>query len=129
MFLLRAAIYTVGVFYFVDIISLVSSLLFFSRTVCHFRKRDLPGMRHYKIVALFAVIFIGSPLNTSTAQQTRLLRMPAISESHVAFVYANDIWLANRDGSNVHRLTTFEGAETQPHFSPDGKWVAFFRAI
>ncbi|MEM8487110.1 MAG: PDZ domain-containing protein [Bacteroidota bacterium] len=82
-------------------------------------------MRFYKILSLLVLIILLAPLKTATAQQTRLLRMPAISENHVAFVYANDIWLADRDGSNVHRLTTFEGAETEPHFSPDGQWVAF----
>ena len=71
------------------------------------------------------LLLLTSTVSLSQAQQTRLLRMPAVSENHVAFVYANDIWIADRDGSNVHRLTTFDGAETDPHFSPDGQWVAF----
>jgi len=75
----------------------------------------------FTLVLLFLVFSV----RFAQAQQTRLLRMPAVSENHVAFVYANDIWIADRDGSNVHRLTTFEGAETDPHFSPDGQWVAF----
>ena len=70
------------------------------------------------------VLFVSSTL-ISNAQDTRLLRMPTISDNHIAFVYANDIWVADRDGNNVRRLTTFDGAETEPHFSPDGQWVAF----
>jgi tricorn protease len=58
-------------------------------------------------------------------QETRLLRNPAISETQIAFVYANDIWIAGLDGGDARRLTTFAGAEIQPHFSPDGKLVAF----
>ncbi len=61
----------------------------------------------------------------SNAQETRLLRNPAISETQVAFVYANDIWLTGRNGGDARRLTSFEGAETEPHFSPDGRMVAF----
>uniref|UniRef100_UPI004055C18F S41 family peptidase n=1 Tax=Candidatus Electronema sp. TaxID=2698783 RepID=UPI004055C18F len=61
----------------------------------------------------------------ATAEETRLLRNPAVSGSHVAFVYANDIWVQERTGGEPRRLTTFEGAETQPHFSPDGDWIAF----
>lgn len=59
------------------------------------------------------------------AQDTRLLRNPAISAMHIAFVYGGDIWLANQDGSQVKRITTYAGVESQPHFSPDGKILAF----
>ncbi|MEZ4702754.1 MAG: PDZ domain-containing protein [Rhodothermales bacterium] len=66
----------------------------------------------------------GLPAAAQT-EDTRLLRNPAISETDVAFVYANDIWIAPRAGGDARRLTTFEGAETEPHFSPDGQWIAF----
>lgn len=55
----------------------------------------------------------------------RLLRMPAISATQIAFVYAGDIWIVAREGGEARRLTTFEGLETDPQFSPDGAWVAF----
>jgi tricorn protease len=60
-----------------------------------------------------------------SADDTRLLRNPDISDSQIAFVYADDIWLAGRDGGDARRLTTSDGSETEPHFSPDGRWVAF----
>ncbi|MCK5652516.1 MAG: PD40 domain-containing protein [Gemmatimonadetes bacterium] len=56
---------------------------------------------------------------------TRLLSQPALSQSHVAFVYAGDLWIANRDGGEVRRLTTHDGTEAGPHFSPDGTSLAF----
>lgn len=68
------------------------------------------------------LLAIASPGND---KETRLLRSPAISAERVAFVYANDIWIAGRDGGVARRLTTFQGAETEPHFSPDGMTVAF----
>ncbi len=58
-------------------------------------------------------------------EETRLLRSPAISADHIAFVYANDIWIVGTSGGDARRLTTFQGAETEPHFSPDGRMVAF----
>ncbi len=61
----------------------------------------------------------------SMAQETRLLRNPTISNSHIAFVYAGDIWIAALNGANVKRLTAFAGVESDPHFSPDGQTVAF----
>ncbi len=59
------------------------------------------------------------------ATDTRLLSQPAISATHVAFVYASDLWSARLDGSEVRRLTTHSGVEARPVFSPDGTWLAF----
>ncbi len=56
---------------------------------------------------------------------TRLLRTPTVSATHIAFAYANNIWIAPRAGGNAARLTSFQGQTTNPHFSPDGKWLAF----
>jgi tricorn protease len=58
-------------------------------------------------------------------EESRLLRQPTISATQIAFVYANDLWIVDRSGGMARRLTTSEGAETEPRFSPDGKWVAF----
>jgi tricorn protease len=58
-------------------------------------------------------------------QDTLLLAEPAISARHIAFVYDGDVWVANRDGSGAYRLTTAEGQESQPQFSPDGASIAF----
>ena len=56
---------------------------------------------------------------------TKLLTQPAISASHIAFIYAGDLFVAERNGANVRRLTTDDGFESNPVFSPDGKTIAF----
>jgi len=56
---------------------------------------------------------------------TRLLRQPTVSATQVAFVYAGDIWIASRGGGDARRLTSLPTVESSPHFSPDGKLVAF----
>jgi tricorn protease len=58
-------------------------------------------------------------------KDTRMLSQPAISNTHIAFVYAEDLWVANLDGSQPRRLTVDEGVESFPVFSPDGKTIAF----
>jgi tricorn protease len=56
---------------------------------------------------------------------TRLLTMPAVSGKNIAFVYAEDLWVADLDGKNPRRLTTDIGVESHPVFSPDGETIAF----
>jgi tricorn protease len=56
---------------------------------------------------------------------TKMLTQPAISASHVAFIYAGDLFVSDLDGANVRRLTTDDGVESNPVFSPDGRTIAF----
>ena len=56
---------------------------------------------------------------------TRLMEQPTISQDHIAFIYANDLWVAELDGSQPRRLTVSEGVESWPQFSPDGRHIAF----
>ncbi|RPH90983.1 MAG: protease, partial [Calditrichaeota bacterium] len=79
-------------------------------------------MPHFRVCLSFVILMT---LTAAHSQETRLLRSPAISDRHIAFVYANDIWIAGIDGNDARRLTTFTGAETEPKFSPDGRWIAF----
>ncbi len=58
-------------------------------------------------------------------QDTRMLAQPALSKNHIAFIYAEDLWVANADGSGPRRLTVDEGIESAPMFSPDGQTLVF----
>jgi tricorn protease len=61
----------------------------------------------------------------SAAEPTLMLRQPAVSKDHLAFVYAGDLWLADRSGGNARRLTSHAASEFAPRFSPDGRQIAF----
>src|SRR5690242_18563139 len=54
-----------------------------------------------------------------------LMQKPTLSKTHVVFSYADDLWIVPRAGGEAKRLTGGAGIETDPFFSPDGKWVAF----
>src|SRR4051794_7910789 len=56
---------------------------------------------------------------------TRLLTQPAVSKNNIAFVYAEDLWVADLDGKNPRRLTSDLGVESNPAFAPDGQTLAF----
>ena len=85
-------------------------------------------MKYFKTTALPLFLFLVSLPVTLFAidpNDTRMLSQPTISAGHVAFIYAEDLWVANKDGSQPRRLTVDEGIESNPLFSPDGKTIAF----
>ena len=79
-------------------------------------------MRWIEIGLFMALMWNGGE---AVAQGTRLLRQPTVSDQSIVFVYADDLWIVGREGGQARRLTTHEGTESAPHFSPDGKMIAF----
>jgi tricorn protease len=56
---------------------------------------------------------------------TRMLRQPTVSANRVAFIYASNVWVAERSGGLARRITSFPGGTSNPKLSPDGQWIAF----
>ena len=87
-------------------------------------------MRHTNLLAIAALLCVLVPFSPTAAARvdpvdTKLLTQPAISATQVAFIYAGDLFTADLDGRNVRRLTTDDGVESYPVFSPDGATIAF----
>ncbi len=78
--------------------------------------------KYLVILVLFFILLIS---NSLFANSTRLLRQPTISDHHVAFIYGADLWIADIEGGLARRLTSTTAVESAPHFSPDGKQIAF----
>jgi tricorn protease len=66
---------------------------------------------------------------SAAAQEARLLRRPTVSRDAVAFAYAGDLWIVERDGGKARRLTSTPSIETDPRFSPDGSQIAFTASV
>jgi tricorn protease len=73
------------------------------------------------LLSLAFAALVALPLSA----QTKMLRTPTVSSTQIAFAYANNLWIVDRAGGMARRLTSFQGQTSNPHFSPDGKWVAF----
>ena len=72
-----------------------------------------------------AVLTASASFAAVPEDETLLLQQPTLSEEHVVFTYAGDLWVVDRSGGEARRLTSSPGVETAPELSPNGRWVAF----
>ena len=77
------------------------------------------------LFVLILVVAQDSFAQDSNDNETRLLRFPDIHRDRVVFVYAGDLYVASSNGGTAIRLTSHEGMEQFPKFSPDGSEVAY----
>jgi len=78
------------------------------------------------VVALGFTAFAADSTSTKTARiDARMMRYPDVSATHIAFVYAGDIWVVPKSGGEAVRLSSPRGEEAFPKFSPDGSLIAF----
>lgn len=74
---------------------------------------------------LAAVAVVVLPARAEIEPSGGMLRHPAISAESIAFVYAGDLWVVDREGGLARPLSSPEGPEQRPRFSPDGRLLAF----
>ena len=79
------------------------------------------------MLALRTILFVSTLAiaQAAVADDTRLLRFPDIHEDRVVFVYAGDLYTASSSGGAAVALTSHEGLEQFPKFSPDGTQIAY----
>jgi tricorn protease len=88
-------------------------------------------MRHpFLALALLPAVALHAPTDEPAAKppangEARLLRFPTIHGDKLVFGYAGDLYTVSAKGGVARRLTSHDGYEMFPHFSPDGKTVAF----
>lgn len=75
---------------------------------------------------LLTIAFLSLIMQQSNAQiDAGLFRYPDVSRSQIVFTYANDLWIAPKEGGMATKLSSPAGVETFPKFSPDGRTIAF----
>jgi len=74
-------------------------------------------------IAVF--IFACAVALQAKAEESRLLRFPAIWGNKIAFSYGGDLYVTTLEGGMARKITSHKGYEMFPRFSPDGSWLAF----
>lgn len=93
-------------------------------TVLHYNY--LKRMMFLSIV-WFGLMLLSGPAKASDSEsdETRLMRFPDIHENRVVFSYAGSLYTVSVDGGTARRLTSHNGYEVFPRYSPDGSRIAF----
>ena len=78
-----------------------------------------------RLTAILAVVLFACGLCFAQKQEPLLMQSPTVNSSHIVFAYGSQLWSVSRDGGLALKLTSGAGQKSNPHFSPDGKWIAF----
>lgn len=76
-----------------------------------------------KIIQILAILLFSGI--AAVSQEARLLRFPTIHDDKLVFGYAGDLYTVSSNGGVARKITSHEGYEVFPRFSPDGKYIAF----
>ncbi len=76
-------------------------------------------------LALLALNINSVQAKENGASANLLCRFPTLHGNQIVFEAAGNLWTVSRDGGVASRLTTDNGIDLIPRFSPDGKTIAF----
>ena len=81
-----------------------------------------PGLR--RLALGLVAVGLGTTAHAQSEGRT-LMRYPTLSGNTIVFVAHDNLWSVPRAGGTASRLTSEEGRDVMPRFSPDGRWIAF----
>lgn len=85
--------------------------------------RSTPLLGLCSQLALLLLLAAARP--AAAAEEARFFNTADIHKDKIVFSFEGDLWSASASGGTATRLTSFPGDELYPHFSPDGRSIAF----
>ena len=74
------------------------------------------------VLSLFSTSIVGGAV---PPEPIRFMMNPHVHGDLITFSYQGDIWIVDRDGTPVRRVTNHVARDVSPRFSPDGRTIAF----
>ena len=81
-------------------------------------------IRHYAVLSILGLVTVAAGSGGAMARPG-YFRYPDIHGERVVFSAEADLWVTSDEGGTSRRLTIHRGNEYFPHFSPDGRRIAF----
>jgi len=81
--------------------------------------------RRWLLISVVAGMMLWVVSASAQISPPRMVRTPDIHGDRVVFSAEGDLWLGSLTTGSAERITTHEGIEENPRFSPDGQWLAF----
>ncbi len=78
-----------------------------------------------KVFAMLSLLVLVASMQLVAQEEARLLRFPAVWGNQLVFSYAGDLYTTSVNGGTARKLTSHNGYEMFPKFSPDGSEIAF----
>ncbi len=78
-----------------------------------------------RIVSMAFLVLVALTSNALAQVDARMLQHPDVSQTHIVFSYAGDLWVVPKQGGTATRLSSPAGEESFPRFSPDGSRIAY----
>lgn len=74
---------------------------------------------------MLSLLVLVASMQLVAQEEARLLRFPAVWGNQLVFSYAGDLYTTSVNGGTARKLTSHNGYEMFPKFSPDGSEIAF----
>ena len=82
-------------------------------------------MTRFALLTLPACALAGTLAAAQVDPNGVMLRQPDVSRDEIVFLYDGDLWVVPKVGGTARRVTSDDGPESYPKFSPDGRTIAF----
>ncbi|MBT8397607.1 MAG: PD40 domain-containing protein [Gemmatimonadetes bacterium] len=82
-------------------------------------------LRFLTVLSFLALAVFNHQAGAAIPEPIKFMMNPHVHGDLIAFSYQGDIWIVERDGTLVRRLTNHLARDVSPRFSPDGRSVAF----
>ncbi len=77
-----------------------------------------------KLIGIFIFMMIFSPIIFAQVN-AKMFQTPDVSQTQIVFSFAGDLWVVSKEGGTALKLSSPNGQELFPKFSPDGSQIAY----